>query len=215
MLQMMLSQKIKSVRKHGIAAAMRTHNAGAVMMRACLLPVLLLSGCAILSTPASTQAPARLELMLAPSTLGASISRQQHLKVERNGNVDELNAALEIDAHHLELVGLAFGQRVLSLNYDGKKLSSWRHAMLPSQVRAEDVLEDLQLTLWPRDAIAAALPADWRIEDAGLRRILYRGAEPVTVITYSGMPRWSGTVVLENLRYHYRLTIQSVPAGPG
>jgi hypothetical protein len=27
-------------------------------------------------------------------------------------------------------------------------------------------------------------------------------------ISYSGMPRWSGTVLLENLRYRYRLTIQ-------
>jgi hypothetical protein len=30
-------------------------------------------------------------------------------------------------------------------------------------------------------------------------------------ISYAGLPRWSGTVVLENLRYHYRLTIQFAP----
>ena len=177
-----------------------------------LLPaVLWLSGCA--SSPPLSLQPARLDLKLAPAALGETIALQQHLKVERNGRIDELDAALEVDSDHLELVGLTLGQRVLSLNYDGKELKSWRHAMLPAQVRAEDVLEDLQLTLWPAAAIASALPAGWRVEDSGLRRTLYVDDAPVTVIDYSGMPRWSGTVTLENLRYHYRLTIQSVASG--
>ena len=129
---------------------------------------LALAGCA--APPAG---PARLGLKLAPAALGESISVQQHLKVERGGRIDELDAALEVDPAQVRLVGLAFGQRVLSLNYDGKELTSWRHMMLPTQVRAEDVLEDMQLTLWPAAAIAQALPAGWRIEDKGLRRTLY------------------------------------------
>lgn len=180
------------------------------MMRLFLILTLLLGGCATAPSPQ----PARLGLKLAPATLGASIARQQHLKVEREGRIDELNAALEVDAEHVQLVGLAFGQRVLSLSYDGKELQSWRHVMLPAQVRAEDVLEDLQLTLWPRDAISKALPDGWSIEDDGLRRNVYMGQTLVTVIEYAAMPRWSGRVVLENLRYHYKLTIDSVPAGP-
>ncbi len=189
----------------------------AAVMRAIAPPALLtltlalaglLAGCASIP-PAS--APQRLGLKLAPAALGQALSVQQHLKVERNGRIDELDAALEVDAGHLELVGLAFGQRVLSLSYNGKELTSWRHVMLPSQVRAEDVLEDLQLTLWPAAAIAQGLPAGWRIEDQGLRRTLYRDQRVVATIAYSGLPRWSGTVTLENLRYNYRLTIQSAP----
>ncbi|MBY0572939.1 MAG: DUF3261 domain-containing protein, partial [Undibacterium sp.] len=72
-----------------------------------------------ISTPISTP-PKRLGLQLPPHALGATISVQQHLKVERAGRIDELDAALEVDAEHLQLVGLAFGQRVLSLLYDGK-----------------------------------------------------------------------------------------------
>jgi hypothetical protein len=178
------------------------------MMRAALLLAgLVLAGCAA----APPAAPARLGLKLAPAALGEAISLQQHLKVERDGRTDELDAALEVDASHLELVGLAFGQRVLSLHYDGAKLQAWRHPMLPSQVRAEDVLEDLQLTLWPAGAIAQALPAGWRVVDQGLQRTLYLDGAAVATIAYSAMPRWSGTVVLDNLRYHYRLTIQSAP----
>ena len=176
-----------------------------------VLILLTLSACVTTPEPIQT---ARLGLKLAPAALGQMISLQQHLKVERNGRIDELEAALEVDAEHLEMVGLAFGQRVLSLHYDGKELKTWRHALLPAQVRAEDVLEDLQLTMWPIEAIVQSLPVGWKVADTGLYRTLYLDDMAVLKIEYSGFPRWSGTVKLENLRYKYNLTIQSVTAGP-
>lgn len=166
---------------------------------------MLLSACATTAPPPA----ARLGLKLAPAALGESISVQQHLRVERNGRSDELDVALEVAPEKLEMVGLALGQRVLSLSYDGSELKSWRHAMLPSQVKAEDVLEDMQLTLWPVAAVRAALPAGWEVEEQGLRRTLSLNGETVMVINYSGSPRWSGKLVLDNLRYQYRLTIES------
>lgn len=168
---------------------------------------LILAGCASLAQPERE----RVGLKLAPAALGQSLSLQQHLIIERNGRIDELDAALDVDGARLELVGLAFGQRVLTLRYDGKELTEWRHKMLPSQVQAEDVLEDLQLTLWPVDAIAQALPDGWRISDQGLLRTLYREQQVVATIHYSEATRWSGTAVLDNLRYRYRLTIQAAP----
>ncbi|SFG10676.1 Protein of unknown function [Duganella sp. CF458] len=165
---------------------------------------MLLAACA--ATPPQPQA--RLGLKLAPAALGTSLSVQQHLKVERNGRTDDLDVALQVEPDAVDVVGLAFGQRVLSLHYDGKELSSWRHVMLPAQVRAEDVLEDIQLTIWPTDAVAAGLPAGWRVAEQGRIRTLYLDDAPVMRITYSDAQRWSGTVVLENLRYRYKLTIQ-------
>ena len=138
-----------------------------------------------------------------------SIEVQQHMRVDREGSIDELDLALEVDPAHVELVCLAFGQRVLSLNYDGKQITSWRHIMLPRQVKAEDVLEDMQLTLWPLEAIRQALPPGWQIEDRDLRRILTAGDEVVTEISYTSMPPWSGSVKLENHRLHYTLTVQT------
>jgi hypothetical protein len=73
---------------------------------------------------------------LSPAALGQSISLQQHLTVERAGRTDQLDTALEIDADHLDLVGLAFGQRVMSLHYDGRQLQVWRHPMLPARYKA-------------------------------------------------------------------------------
>jgi hypothetical protein len=173
------------------------------------LGILIFGGCAV---PAHQ--PARLGLKLAPSALGESISLQQHLTVERNGRVDELDAVLEVDPRHLGLVGLALGQRVLTLHYDGQMLNGWRHPMFPAAVRDEDILEDLQLILWPTDAVRQALPNGWRIEENGLRRTLLIGEMPMIVINYSGQPRWSGKAELSNLRYQYRLIIQSVSNGP-
>jgi len=167
---------------------------------------LLLAACA--STP---DTPARLGLRLAPAALGETISVQQQLTVERAGSTNDLVAALEVDPQHVSLVGLALGMRVLSLEFDGRELTEWRHPMLPSQVRAADVLEDLQLTLWPLAEIARALPAGWTIEDQGLRRTLRREGEVVATIDYSGVPRWQGTAVLDNVRYQYRLTVVSAP----
>jgi hypothetical protein len=168
----------------------------------------LLAGCATAPPP-----QARLGLKLPPAALGASIGVQQHLKVERAGRTDDLDVALQVEPEAIDVVGLAFGQRVLTMHYDGKELTSWRHVMLPSQVRPEDVLEDMQLTLWPAEAVAAALPDGWRIAEQGATRTLYLADEPIMRISYSGTPRWSGTVVLENLRYHYKLTIQFAQEG--
>lgn len=191
----------------------------AISAAALVLALLLLAGCA--SVP-HADAPARLGLRLSPATLGQTLSLQQHLTVEREGRTDELDTALEIDNSQLTLVGLAVGQRVMTLEYDGVQLKTWRHFMLPAQVRGEDVLEDLQLTLWPAAAIAAVLPPGWTLQDTvagtvsatppATRRTLSYDGKPVTVIDYPGPQRWSGAVVLNNLRYHYRLTITT--AGP-
>jgi hypothetical protein len=169
-----------------------------------LSAALLLAACT--SAPPS---PARLGLRLAPAALGETISVQQHLTVERDGTTRDLDAALEVDEKRVNLVGLALGMRVLSLDYDGREITEWRHLMLPSQVKAADVLEDLQLTLWPVEAIAKALPPGWKIEEQGLRRTLRRDGEVVATIDYSGTPRWQGKAVLDNVRYKYRLTVVS------
>ena len=164
--------------------------------------------------PGQANAPVKLDLTLAPQELGGSISVHQHMKVERIGRTDELDFALEINPVRLEMIGLAFGQRVLSLSYDGEELTWWAHPMVPAELHAEDVLSDMQLTLWPLESVRRALPPGWWIEDQPLRRILYMNDDIVTEISYTAMPRWSGTVVLNNRRFHYRLTVQAAPAAP-
>jgi hypothetical protein len=167
-----------------------------------LVIALMFAACARPAGP-----PARLGLNLPPDALGAAIAVQQHLTVEREGRIVTLDVALEVDEQRIDLVGLALGRRILSLSYDGRTLTTWRDPVVPSQLRGEDVLEDLQLTLWPAARISEVLPKGWRIEENGRRRILLLDDSPVMVIDYSGEPRWSGEVVLRNMRYQYKLTI--------
>lgn len=179
------------------------------LLLAAVSAALLLGACAT-PQPPDVRPSARLSLRLPPAALGQSLSLQQHLTVERGSRTDQLDTALEIDTDHLDLVGLAFGQRVMSLHYDGQQLQVWRHAMLPSQVQGEDVLQDVQLTLWPAEAIRQALPEGWELREAQAQRTLLLHGETMTVIDYADQRRWGGKVILTNLRYHYKLTIQSV-----
>jgi len=175
---------------------------------------MLLSGCSTTpATPASAPS-ARLHLQLSPASLGASLSLQQHLTVERAGRTDEIDTVLEIEPDHLDLVGLAFGQRVMSLHYDGKELKTWRHFMLPKEVQGEDVLQDVQLTLWPAAALRAALPPGWELEENDMQRTLLLHREVIAQIDYPDRKAWGGKVVLTNFRYLYKLTIQSVVTAP-
>lgn len=185
-------------------------------MRAIVVALYALS----LSACAAPRVPPRLGLKLAPSSLvndeQPPISLQQHIRVERQNSDDELDVALEIDAAHLEMVALALGHRVMSLSFDGLTTKAWRHPMVPAMLRAEDVLDDLQLALWPHDAIEQALPPGWSLDDNDkeLQRTLLYENTPMVEISYSQLPRWSGTLVLMNLRYHYQLTIESVENAP-
>jgi hypothetical protein len=72
----------------------------------------------------------------------------------------------------------------------------------------------LQLALWPAETIRQALPPGWQIEEGGRRRTLLLDNQPVMEIDYSGEPRWIGKIDLANLRYRYRLTIESVSSDP-
>lgn len=173
--------------------------------------MLLLAGCATMH-PIQQQItpPARIGLKLAPATLGQSISLQQHLTVVRAGHTNTLDTVLQINPQQLDLVGLEFGQRVMTLHYDGKTLKTWRHPRMPPQVNGEDVLEDIELTLWPTNAIRQALPSGWSIVESGKRRTILLNNQPIVVIDYPAAQRWAGKVVLTNLRYHYQLTIESV-----
>jgi hypothetical protein len=178
--------------------------------------IALIGSLALLLTGCVAHEPERagVGLKLAPAALAESISLQQRLDIEAQGRSAQLDVILEVDAARIDLVGLAFGQRVLSVSYDGKTLQSWRHPMWPAQVRPEEVLELIQLTFWPLDAIRQALPMGWSIEESGLHRTLLQDGLSIIVIDYSTLPVWSGKVEVANLNFNYRLSIQSVPNEP-
>ncbi|MEW9898210.1 DUF3261 domain-containing protein [Chitinivorax sp. PXF-14] len=171
------------------------------------------AACLLAACAQPPEAP-RWTLALPPASFGQALSLQQRVTVEREGRSDSLDAVLDIAPEQLTLVGLALGQRVLTLSYDGSKLSETRHPLLPDNVRGADILSDVELALWPAGAIRAALPAGWSLDDSEAGRVLRHGSRTVASIRYTASPRWQGRIELNNQQYGYRLTILSQPNDP-
>ncbi|MGE6761311.1 DUF3261 domain-containing protein [Corallococcus interemptor] len=152
------------------------------------------------------------ELRLAPAALGASVSLAQQLVFAHEqdpGGPRSLEALLEVDPAQLRLAGLALGQRILTLRWDGSHLDEERDPRLPAQFNSALVLRDVQLVYWPADAVRAALPAGWTLEDGPARRTLSKNGREWVTVRYDGSPRWEGRTQLTNHSEHYQLTIES------
>lgn len=176
-----------------------------------MLAMLVVSGCATQPALPASQIP---EPKLSPASFGGDVSLAQRLSFERNGEVPgnpprTLDALLEIDSKSVRLAGIAMGQRVLSLAWDGTTLAVKRHPQLPAQVDPARVLRDIQYAYWPTTVIESVLPAGWSLQDDGSQRRLLHDGREVLRIDYDASPRWNGKLRLDNQREGYRLSIQS------
>jgi hypothetical protein len=178
------------------------------------LAAMALGGCQTLPPPASLPA-----LQLAPAAFGAELSLAQRLTVtdapdDPAGAVSEreLDTLLQVDARQLQLAGLALGQRVLTLRWDGRELNVQRHPMLPAAVDPARVLRDIALVFAPLAALQAALPPGWTLDEAEQVRTLRQAGEPRLTVRYlQGRAR----VEIDNRAEHYQLRIESRPLEGG
>lgn len=130
---------------------------------------------------ASVQMPL---LQLAPGALGYALSEQQVLLVTGPDGIQrQLQALLEVDAQHVRLALTHWGQVLASLVWDGQSLQVHKGRHLPEQVLPERVLSDLQLALWPAQAVRQALPQGWtlRVASDGTRVLLHQQVVHITV----------------------------------
>ena len=179
-----------------------------------LFAALLLSACQTLPPPAALP-----QLQLTPAAFGAELALAQRLTVtdapdDPNGAVTErqLDTLLQVDARQLQLAGLAFGQRVLTLHWDGRELKVQRHPMLPAAVDPARVLRDIALVFAPLPALQAALPAGWTLDESRNERTLRQAGELRLTVRYlDGRAR----VEIDNRAEHYQLRIESRPLEGG
>jgi len=158
--------------------------------------------------------PDRLKLALSPASFGQALSLQQQVHVEYADRTVDLDAVLVITPDSLTLVGMAFGQRMLTLRYDGVTLHEQRNPMLPRDVHGADILTDLQIALWPGEALRAALPPGWTLSESDTLRTLQKNSREMITVSYDAVPRWKSVVTLRNLAYNYRLVIRSATEDP-
>lgn len=164
---------------------------------------------------AAPQAGATALLRLPPASLQRELKLQQHITVEfqMQGRTQrrELMALLEADGAHTRLAAVAGGQVLARLDWDGMKLQVSRSPWAPAELQPERILSDLQLSLWPADAIRAALPAGWSFDATPALRQLRQGTETVAEIRFPN----AATTLFVQYRDGYRLTIRNLPAQGG
>ena len=177
-----------------------------------LVALAALAGCATIMPLPASQIP---EPKLSPRLFGGEVSLAQRLSFKRAKGLPSnaprhLDVLLEIDASEVRLAGIAMGQRVLSLRWDGTTLDVQRHPLLPVQVDPARILRDIQYAFWPIADLQVTLPVGWHLRDEPRQRELLRGETPVIRITYeSDTPRWEGMVRVENRLEGYQLDIRS------
>lgn len=148
--------------------------------------------------------------LLSPAALGRTVYAQQQLDAQFNGQSWQMQGALEVTPQSLRMVGLTpLGQRLITLRWDGQKLSEERDKHLPAQIQGERILSDLQLIYWPLAALRTALPANWRVQqDQSVRRVFAAEREIIKIECATPDP-WQGRCVFEHAVYGYRLTLDS------
>jgi len=171
----------------------------AIFTAGCLQLVLL--GC-VAAPPAATASPS---LRLSPASLGATLALQQQLTVTAAGQTHRLEVLLEADASTVRMAVLSLGQTAARLEWDGARLTQQRAPWWPGLVTAERILDDLQLTLWPAQAVAAALPPGWTLSDGVGLRVLSRDGQAVVRVRYES--RNSSELV--HLLEGYRVRVES------
>lgn len=183
-----------------------------VVMLVPVLPVLPMGGCAGQQSRSDSAAPAlKHPPILAPATLGASRTAQQVLRGAFGEHEVTLRCVVIASPEKIDAIVLtATGQRALTLGWDGAKWQVEAAPMVPSQLNAEQLLADLQFSLWPLRALQAAYASQgWEVSEpgGGIRRLRHNG-QLFEEAHYTGSDPWQSRLWLVNFRYGYSLGVE-------
>ncbi|WP_423823897.1 DUF3261 domain-containing protein [Salinisphaera sp. SPP-AMP-43] len=164
------------------------------------LLITLLAGCA----------PTPLIQPLGPAALGQSVEARQQVTVRYHGRTRSVQVALKVQPDDLRLIGLsAIGQRLFTLGWNGQSIERRSGLDESSDLPAERILADLELSYWPLPALRSALDdTDLSLETLGSTRALWRG-DTLLWIAYRGPgDLWNSRLRVYNARAGYRLDVE-------
>lgn len=187
---------------------------------------LSLGACALLQAP-SERVPM---LQLTPAALGFDVSVAQRVTVSRPATPSDAgggseravsaDAVLEVDAGSVRMAVLSLGQAMLRVEWDGRQLTQSHAPGWPDAADGAQILNDVQLALWPAQAIRTALPEGWTLRDsaatlnAPAQRWLAHDGRHAVRIDYPSPQR----TVMVHLNRHeqeaWRVEIESATALP-
>lgn len=136
----------------------------------------------------------------------------QTIRVQYADKRAAFEAALSLAPDVVEIVVTApSGPRLATISWTGTGITEDRTLLAPQGIPVENILADVFILLWPREAIIAALPADAQVRDGadGSRSVSRAGALLVEVKTD---PSDRTRRTLRNLAFKYELTIVDAAA---
>mgnify|MGYP003842839689 CR=1 FL=1 len=161
--------------------------------RALPLLLLMLSGCSLVPNQASTQveiSPNTFVTLPKPSQLGYQVTASQlisaHWQDDNGQHNQQLPVQLQVTDDKIVLAGFSsWGTRILSLNYQQDTIeTSVLNGLENTLPKPEQILFNLMITLWPRNAWEAPLnKVKWQIiDDENRRTLINELGETVIVI---------------------------------
>lgn len=182
-----------------------------------VLFAMLLGACQGMHGPASHRTGSQTHdtswPLLAPASLGRTVSVTQTLQGERDGQRFNLQCAVTVNGASINAIGVtALGLRAFTLQYDGVQLNETRAPQVPQLLEGRRLLNDLQFVFWPLAAVQEAwqkVGGEVSEPVPGTRR-LQRDGTVLAEAYYAGEP-WSGRVWLRHFDYDYVLVVDSTP----
>ncbi len=147
---------------------------------------------------------------LAPAAAGGERIFEQLITISHEAHSQRFIAAGEICDGAMTLALLSpEGLEVLRLRHDAAGVHTRVRRELPEWLDSEAILADMQLVLWPAEALEQAWGPSWSLrEDAGGRTLL-RDGQAWSRADFDSDP-WQSGARLEHLRFGYRLEIRTL-----
>lgn len=186
--------------------------------------LLTLSGCASRETPTNEVeiAPDRFVTLPSPASLGYVLSASQLIEAnwqQKEGDKiikysKHLPVELEVTTNKIALAGFSsWGSRLLSLIYENNKLDTYVLPGLGNTLpQPQQVLFNLMLTLWPKEAWDAKLkPIGWQLKDQKQhRQLLNKQGKVIIDIRYDSPSPLDGKIYFNDKRLGYQIIITTL-----
>lgn len=179
----------------------------------CVIVALMCSACSPLPRRGEAASIERstVPALAAPSTAPPR-SALQLVRAAYGVRQATLQCAVSVTPDRLSVIGLTpVGQRLFTFAWDGHQVSAEKAPLVPDDLDAGRLLSDLQLVLWPLDALVPLWSAAGLVVSSplpGLRRV-QRGDQLVAEVHYTEADAWHGRTWLVNFEFDYSLMIDS------